>query len=282
MILEACHCNSRVMEASWWAGDFTSLSTQSFSSQETPQSQEKLDRWSSYDNYLFHILSLSLLFTMLCKLETWLDFSCCVVFAFFLSFFPCAAKCWLYYPEIWPWAHPLGEMALVLLWQGPSPWCEKPGSQQDVPTQWSDFPSSQCSRYQGTLGTTCTLLEQAQASITIYSPPCKCGQGQLLAGEEDVEGTWINELGIWISVHTLTSSLGRGSGWRERGEWSQHLDPALIPAPALFPRSCPDFPSLLRRLHLNLAFCKTLKGAFVKMGGYFLFHSWLDWFIIFR
>ena len=114
---------------------------------------------------------------------------------------------------------------------------------------------------------TCTLLEQAQASITIYSPPCKCGQGQLLAGEEDVEGTWINELGIWISVHTLTSSLGRGSGWRERGEWSQHLDPALIPAPALFPRSCPDFPSLLRRLHLNSAFCKTLKGAFVKMGG---------------
>lgn len=132
------------------------------------------------------------------------------------------------------------------------------------------------------LGNDITLLEQAQASITIYSPPCKCGQRQLLAGEEDVEGTWINELGIWISVHTLTSSLGRGSGWRERGGWSQHLDPALIPAPALFPRSCPDFPRLLRRLHLNLALCKSLKGAFVKMGGYFLFHSWLDWFIMFR
>ena len=86
MILEACHCNSRVMEAFWWAGDFTSLSTQSFSSQETPQSQEKLDRWSSYDNYLFHILSLSLLFTMLCKLETWLFMLCGVCFlSFFLS-----------------------------------------------------------------------------------------------------------------------------------------------------------------------------------------------------
>lgn len=132
MILEACHCNSRVMKVSWWARDFTSLSTQSFNSQETPQSQEKLDRWSSYDNYLFHILSFSLLFTMFYKLETW-HFLCYMVFAFFFSYtvLKISDCITLKYGQegLLPWAYPLGEMALVLLWPGPSPWCEKPCSQ---------------------------------------------------------------------------------------------------------------------------------------------------------
>ena len=115
-------------------------------------------------------------------------------------------------------------------------------------------------------------------SLYIYLPVSVVkGSCLQVPGEENVEGTWISELGIWVSVHTFSSSLGRRSGWRERGGWSQHLDPALPSAPALFSRSCPDFPSLLRRLHLNLAFCKNLKGVFVKMGGYFYFTvGWLD------
>ena len=115
-------------------------------------------------------------------------------------------------------------------------------------------------------------------SLYIYLPVSVVkGSCLQVPGEENVEGTWISELGIWVSVHTFPSSLGRRSGWRERGGWSQHLDPALPSAPALFSRSCPDFPSLLRRLHLNLAFCKNLKGVFVKMGGYFYFTvGWLD------
>lgn len=61
IILEPCNCESKMMDASQFAGDFTNFSTQIFSSQEIPQSQENLDRWSSYDKYLFHIFSLSLL-----------------------------------------------------------------------------------------------------------------------------------------------------------------------------------------------------------------------------
>ena len=64
IILEPCNCKSKMMDASQFAWDFTNFSTQIFSSQEIPQSQENLDRWSSYDEYLFHVLSLSLLLTL--------------------------------------------------------------------------------------------------------------------------------------------------------------------------------------------------------------------------
>lgn len=55
---------------------------------------------------------------------------------------------------------------------------------------------------------------------------------------------------------------------------AQHLDPALLPAPVLFPSSCPDFPSLLKKTAFKLGLLQEVERD-VCQDGRLLFISQL-------